>query len=141
MASLLLLGTLSLAAARVVSLPGVRTPQMGYNSWYDVLMSPSAEGVLETANALRTSGLQAAGYTYVNLDDGIVEATRGSDGNLVPTAAMGNWKALSDQLHGLGFAFGVYTDRCVLPGHHTALPPRGADDAPLFPQLPSYAPS
>ena len=47
----------------------------------------------------------------LNLDDGIVEVDRGQDGNLVPTAAMGSWKDLSDQLHAQGFHFGVYTDR------------------------------
>ena len=64
---------------------------------------------------MKTNGLQAAGYTYVNLDDGIVEVARGPDGNLVPTAAMGDWKALSDKLHAQNFLFGVYTDR----GPHT----------------------
>jgi hypothetical protein len=53
--------------------------------------------------------------TDLNLDDGIVEVDRGQDGNLVPTAAMGSWKNLSDNLHAQGFQFGVYTDRgqCV----------------------------
>jgi hypothetical protein len=74
-------------------------------------MSPSSEKLLATAQALKASGLQAAGYHYVNLDDGIVEVSRGPDGNLVPTAAMGDWKNLSDTLHGMGFYFGVYTDR------------------------------
>ena len=74
-------------------------------------MSPSSEKLLATAQALKASGLQAAGYKYVNLDDGIVEVNRGPDGNLVPTAQMGDWKNLSDTLHGMGFYFGVYTDR------------------------------
>ena len=74
-------------------------------------MNPSAEKVLATATAMKNSGLQAAGYLYVNLDDGIVNVTRGPDGNLAPTPAMGSWKNLSDTLHGMGFFFGVYTDR------------------------------
>ena len=38
-------------------------PQMGYNSWYDMLMNPSADVLMETAAALASTGLQAAGYT------------------------------------------------------------------------------
>jgi hypothetical protein len=51
------------ANARLTSLPGFAKPQMGYNSWYDVLMNPSASAVLATADAMKTSGLQAAGYS------------------------------------------------------------------------------
>ena len=106
------------ARARFTTLPGFRSPQMGYNSWYDVLMNPSAESVLATASAMAKSGLQSAGYVYVNLDDGIVQVDRDASGNLVPTPAMGDWKTLSDSLHASGFKFGVYTDRgpkCVRP--------------------------
>lgn len=89
-----------------------RTPQMGYNSWYDVLMSPSTEIVQATAQAMATNGLQAAGYTYINLDDGIVQTTRDGNGNLVPDAKFpGGFSALSDFLHAKGFKFGVYTVR------------------------------
>ena len=106
------------ARARFTTLPGFRSPQMGYNSWYDVLMNPSAESVLATASAMAKNGLQAAGYVYVNLDDGIVQVDRDASGSLVPTPAMGDWKTLSDSLHASGFKFGVYTDRgpkCVRP--------------------------
>ena len=41
-------------------------PQRGYNSWYHVGMNPSAESLLATAAALKTTGLQALGYTYVS---------------------------------------------------------------------------
>ena len=76
-------------------------------------MGPSSASLLATADAMTANGLQALGFKYINLDDGIVEATRGPDGNLVPTAAMGDWKALSDKLHSQGYLFGVYTDRGV----------------------------
>jgi hypothetical protein len=114
---LALAATLTGAYARFTSLPGYHSPQLGYNSWYDVLMNPSAESVLATAAAMTKSGLQAAGYVYVNLDDGIVAVDRDATGSLVPTPAMGDWKTLSDSLHASGFKFGVYTDRgpkCVV---------------------------
>ena len=83
------------------------------NSWYDVLMAPSADLLLKTAAAMKANGLQALGYNYVNLDDGIVEAIRGPDGNLVPDKRgfPQGWKVVSDSLHADGFRFGVYTDR------------------------------
>jgi alpha-galactosidase len=34
-----------------------RTPQMGYNSWYDVLMGPSETMVRETAQAMISNGV------------------------------------------------------------------------------------
>jgi len=64
---MLLFFALPFAAARLVNLPGVHTPQLGYNSWYDVFMSPSSAALLETASAMATNGLQAAGFKYVNL--------------------------------------------------------------------------
>jgi alpha-galactosidase len=68
-------------------------------------MSPSSDGLLETANALTSSGLAALGFSYVNLDDGIVEVDRDAAGDLVPTPAMGSFKNLSDALHAQGFKF------------------------------------
>lgn len=75
-------------------------------------MNPSSAAVLETAAVLKSSGLFAAGYRYVNLDDGIVLPERdATTHDLVPTPAMGSFKTLSDTLHAQGFLFGVYTDR------------------------------
>lgn len=86
---------------------------MGYNSWYDVLMSPSETLVRQTVDALKSTGLYDAGYHYVNLDDGIVEVNRDANGNLVPdTKGFPNgFKELADYIHSQGMLFGVYTDR------------------------------
>ena len=46
-------------------------------------MSPSEASLLATAAALKSKGLQALGYQYVNLDDGMVSG-RAADGTLVP---------------------------------------------------------
>lgn len=87
-----------------------RTPQMGYNSWYDVGMSPSADLVTNTAAAMASNGLQAAGYIYVNLDDGIVQTTRDASGNLIADPKFpGGFPPVADMLHAKGFKFGVYT--------------------------------
>ena len=45
------------------------TPQMGYNSWYDLMGEINETNIKETADALVSTGLAAAGYKYLNLDD------------------------------------------------------------------------
>ena len=52
-------------------------------------------------------------HRYVNLDDGIVEATRDASGNLIPDTHgfPAGFKVVADALHAQGFLFGVYTDR------------------------------
>lgn len=56
-----------------------RTPQMGYNSWYDLYMTPSEAVIRETVQALKSTGLFDAGYRYVNLDDGMVAKQRAGE--------------------------------------------------------------
>jgi len=91
-------------------------PQRGYNSWYDVLMGPSEASLLATAAALKSSGLAALGYSYVNLDDGMVSTARFPNGTLQPdpTGFPRGFRVVSDALHAQGFSFGVYTDRGAL---------------------------
>lgn len=86
---------------------------MGYNSWYDVYMSPSEAHVRATLAAMQQYGLPALGYKYVNLDDGIVEVNRDGNGNLVPDSKgfPNGFKSLADYIHSQGLLFGVYTDR------------------------------
>lgn len=74
------------------------TPQLGYNSWYDVLMNPSQDALLKTAQALTSTGLAALGYKYVNLDDGIV-AGRYANGTLQPDPKFPNgMRYVADQV-------------------------------------------
>ena len=75
-------------------------------------MSPSETETLAQAAALKEKGLQALGYVYVNLDDGIVSG-RMANGTLIPdpTGFPRGMRALSDELHSQSFLFGIYTDR------------------------------
>eukprot|EP01116_Phalansterium_solitarium_P007284 TRINITY_DN19879_c0_g1_i1.p1 TRINITY_DN19879_c0_g1~~TRINITY_DN19879_c0_g1_i1.p1 ORF type:complete len:555 (+),score=132.94 TRINITY_DN19879_c0_g1_i1:131-1795(+) len=88
------------------------TPQMGYNSWYDVGMGPTEELVKATVDAMKSNGLYDAGYRYVNLDDGMVIG-RDSNGQLYPDPAKfpSGFASLADYIHQNGMMFGVYTDR------------------------------
>ncbi len=45
-----------------------KTPQMGYNSWYDVMGTIDEKVIKETTDALISTGLAAVGYKYINLD-------------------------------------------------------------------------
>lgn len=82
-------------------------------SWYDVLMNPSDDLTRATAQAMVDTGLAAAGYKYVNLDDGVWATSRDANGNLAtdPTTFPNGLKAVADYVHSQGLLFGVYTDR------------------------------
>src|SRR5947209_8547016 len=73
------IATVALVAAAALPLPvgagaqsnGVgRTPALGWTSWSFFRHHPSAGVVEAEARALRTSGLAAMGYRYVNVDSG-----------------------------------------------------------------------
>lgn len=68
-----------LQAAALVALVGLasaldngvaRTPPMGWNSWNHFGGGVSAEVMMGTADAFLSRGLAAAGYTFINTDDG-----------------------------------------------------------------------
>lgn len=88
------------------------TPQMGYNSWYDLYMSPDDNTVRQTVKAMKDTGLYAAGYRYVNLDDGMVTSRDPNTHVLIPDPKFPKgFKSLSDHIHSQGMLFGIYTDR------------------------------
>jgi alpha-galactosidase len=84
---------------------------MGYNTWYQFRTSITEDVVVRQAQLLVSSGLAAAGYRCVNLDDGWMAAQRTPDGGLAWDAAKFPhgiaW--LADQVHALGLRFGLYT--------------------------------
>lgn len=104
-----------------------RTPQMGYNSWYDLECSSAMnEEVLKTqVDAMIEKGLLGLGYNYFNLDDCWAKG-RNDDGSVyadVSTFPSGDLKALADYVHDKGMLFGTYTDR----GSQTCAGRPGAD--------------
>jgi len=82
----------------------------GYNSWYDVQMSPSQEQMLASGNALVKTGLSALGYSYLNVDDGW-SLGRFPNGTIRPDPKFPAIGSLSSALQGLGLALGLYGDR------------------------------
>src|SRR5271154_6766996 len=64
------------------SAPVALTPPMGWNSWNTFKKNIDEKLVHQAANALVSSGMQAAGYKYVTIDDGWQLATRNRNGDL-----------------------------------------------------------
>lgn len=84
---------------------------MGFSTWYAFRTSISESLVLAQAQKLASTGLAAAGYDHVNLDDGWMAASRDSDNNLQPDPVKfpSGMYDLADKVHALGLKLGIYT--------------------------------
>ncbi|HEV3380668.1 MAG TPA: hypothetical protein VG142_06780 [Trebonia sp.] len=121
--------------------PFGQLPVMGYNTWYQYGAGATQADVLQQADYLVSSGLAAAGYDTVNLDDGWIASARTSDGSLTwnTTEFPDGIPWLVSQIHALGLKFGIYeaigTRTCQgLPGSGgtTASDNHYAQDAQTF---------
>jgi alpha-galactosidase len=86
---------------------------MGFSSWNHFGMMVTAPLLLDQADAILSTGLQAAGYVYINTDDGWNSFNRSRNGGLQPSShfsANGTYtmNALTDALHANNFKFGIY---------------------------------
>jgi alpha-galactosidase len=129
------------AVARADAAAFGQLPVMGYNTWYQFGGGLTENAVLTQAQHLVSSGLAAAGYDTMNLDDGWTAAARTSDGSLTwnTTKFPDGLPFLADQLHSMGLKFGIYeaigTRTCQgLPGSGgtTAATNHYAQDARTF---------
>ena len=87
------------------------TPPMGWNSWNTFQTNISDSLVRQTADAMVTSGMKDAGYTFLVLDDGWMSMERDIiSGNLVPDPKKfpKGMKVLVDYVHSKGLKFGLY---------------------------------
>ncbi|WP_157063474.1 glycoside hydrolase family 27 protein [Luteipulveratus mongoliensis] len=87
------------------------TPPMGWNTWNALRGDYTDATIREIAGALVSSGMAAAGYEYVCIDDCWSEMTRRDDGRLLPDPAKfpDGIAALADDLHGRGLKLGIYS--------------------------------
>jgi len=87
------------------------TPPMGWNSWNKFGCNVSDKLIREMADAMVSSGMQAAGYQYVNIDD-CWQVSRDAQGTIVadPVRFPSGIKALADYVHSKGLKLGIYTD-------------------------------
>ena len=88
-----------------------QTPPMGWNSWNKFGCDVNEQLIREMSDAMVGSGLKAAGYQYVNIDD-CWQVSRDAQGNIVadPARFPSGIKALADYVHSKGLKLGVYTD-------------------------------
>jgi len=102
---------LPLAASAQTSASLALTPPMGWNSWNKFGCNVSDKLIREMADAMVSSGMQAAGYQYVNIDD-CWQVSRDASGTIVadPTRFPAGMKALADYVHSKGLKLGLYTD-------------------------------
>ena len=99
------------AASRAPSAKRGATPMMGWNNCQvDCgVWAPDDELVRSTAVALNRSGLSAAGYTHLHLDDAWMSSTRAADGRLQPNASrFPNFTDTMAFVRSLGLQVGLY---------------------------------
>jgi alpha-galactosidase len=87
------------------------TPPMGWNSWNKFACNVDEKLIRETADAMLSSGMKQAGYTYINIDD-CWHGDRDSLGFIHPDPKRfpSGMKALADYIHSKGLKLGLYSD-------------------------------
>ena len=110
MTALATAGPAAAPAARAAAPPFGQLPVMGYNTWYQYGAGATQSEVLQQASFLVSSGLAAAGYDTVNLDDGWMASSRTGDGSLTwdPAKFPDGIPWLASQVHALGLKLGIY---------------------------------
>ena len=94
--------------------PMAATPPMGWNSWNHFAGKIDDAAVRAQADAMVSSGMRDAGYTYVNIDD-TWQGARDAKGEIHPNARFPDMKALADYVHSKGLKIGIYSS----PGSKT----------------------
>lgn len=84
------------------------TPPMGWSTWNHFHHDISDALVRAQADAMVSSGMRDAGYTYIHIDGGW-EGERDASGVLHPNQNFPDMKALGDYIHSKGLKFGLYT--------------------------------
>lgn len=117
-AALLLLTAATTTVVTTTDLPAsaldnglARTPQLGWNDWNSFGCNINDALVRQTADVMVSSGMAAAGYQYVNIDDCWSTRSRNGNGDLVPDPQKfpNGMKSLADYVHGKGLKLGIYS--------------------------------
>jgi alpha-galactosidase len=89
------------------------TPPMGWNDWNSYACSISEADVTNTINLVATNGMKAAGYQFINIDDGWA-SSRNSSGVIQAYSLAGKFPDgipfLANYAHSNGLKLGIYTD-------------------------------
>jgi alpha-galactosidase len=89
-----------------------RTAPMGFNDWNAFGCNVSEQLIKQTADFFVSSGMKAAGYHYVNIDDCWMTHSRDAQGRLVPDPVKfpDGITGTADYVHSLGLKLGIYED-------------------------------
>ncbi len=105
----LVLSALTLPALAQQSDPTLAaTPPMGWNSWNHFAGQVNDADVRAAADAMVSSGMNAAGYIYINIDD-TWEGERDAQGFIQSNSKFPDMKALADYVHSKGLKLGIYS--------------------------------
>ena len=89
-------------------------PPMGWNSWNHFRAKVDDASVRAQAEAMVSSGMRDAGYTYINIDD-TWEGKRDASGVIQTNEKFPDMKALAEFVHSKGLKLGIYSS----PGAQT----------------------
>jgi alpha-galactosidase len=108
-----LLGVLALAVLSSAPLASpaqslAQTPPMGWNSWNHFHDKVDDATIRAQAEAMVSSRMREAGYTYINIDD-TWEGQRDAQGNIHTNSKFPDMKALADFVHSKGLKLGIYS--------------------------------
>lgn len=86
-------------------------PPMGWNSWNKFGCNIDEDVIQRQADAMVSSGMAAAGYTYLIVDD-CWQGERDGEGRIQadPVRFPSGIRALADYVHARGLKFGIYSD-------------------------------
>jgi len=87
-------------------------PLMGWSSWNSFGLDINEQLIVDVAKAMATNGLKAAGYLYVNTDDGFFNGHDETTGQLKWNLKRfpRGMKPVVDSIHAVGLKAGVYSD-------------------------------
>jgi alpha-galactosidase len=88
--------------------PPAQTPPMGWNSWNHFACKVSDAIIRAQADAMASSGMKAAGYLYINIDD-CWQGQRDAQGRIQANEKFPDMKALADYVHSKGLKLGIYS--------------------------------
>jgi hypothetical protein len=112
-------------------------PPLAWSSWNSFSNIIDSDITMQQARAMVSTGLQKAGYEYVNIDEGWWLGDRDAQGNIVveakrwpaiaPGDKQGDMANIVRYIHSLGLKAGIYTDA-------------GKDGCSMYPDIgPAYA--
>ncbi len=85
------------------------TPLLGFTTWNAFASAVTQQDVIDSAHNLVKHGLSEYGYRYVNLDSGWQHKYGGELDAVQPNPKFPDMKAMTDEIHALGFKCGTYS--------------------------------